>query len=146
MTLPLSYSRQYQNSDCLPTATGPARRPSGAGGGIRTPDPLITNQMLYQLSYASPDRLFIVAKTREIRVPRAEQAQGMTTDSRFQYKAPQVYRQRRFPRRLLPWVLAGFADSQAVERMNTGCYGDASAGGVLVMRTATCSKLSRPSQ
>ena len=24
----------------------------GAGEGIRTPDPLITNQMLYQLSYA----------------------------------------------------------------------------------------------
>ena len=107
---------------------------------------LRVKQALDQLSYASPDRLFIVAKTREIRVPRAEQAQGMTTDSRFQYKAPQVYRQRRFPRRLLPRVLAGFADSQAVERMNTGCYGDASADGVLVMRTATCSKLSRPSQ
>ncbi len=33
--------------------------PLGAGEGIRTPDPLITNQMLYQLSYASkyvPDR------------------------------------------------------------------------------------------
>ena len=26
---------------------------SGAGEGIRTPDPLITNQMLYRLSYAS---------------------------------------------------------------------------------------------
>ena len=26
---------------------------SGAGEGISTPDPLITNQMLYQLSYAS---------------------------------------------------------------------------------------------
>ena len=26
---------------------------SGAGEGIRTPDPLITNQVLYQLSYAS---------------------------------------------------------------------------------------------
>jgi hypothetical protein len=25
----------------------------GAGEGIRTPDPLITNQMLYRLSYAS---------------------------------------------------------------------------------------------
>ena len=30
---------------------------SGAGEGIRTPDPLITNQMLYQLSYASNTRL-----------------------------------------------------------------------------------------
>jgi hypothetical protein len=30
----------------------------GAGEGIRTPDPLITNQMLYQLSYASKIRLF----------------------------------------------------------------------------------------
>ena len=34
------------------------RRPAGkivpgAGEGIRTPDPLITNQMLYRLSYAS---------------------------------------------------------------------------------------------
>ncbi len=29
---------------------------SGAGEGIRTPDPLITNQMLYQLSYASRQR------------------------------------------------------------------------------------------
>ena len=27
----------------------------GAGGGSRTPDPLITNQLLYQLSYASPE-------------------------------------------------------------------------------------------
>ena len=37
----------------------PAARPrgppslTGAGEGTRTPDPLITNQMLYQLSYAS---------------------------------------------------------------------------------------------
>ena len=30
----------------------------GAGEGNRTPDPLITNQMLYQLSYASELRLF----------------------------------------------------------------------------------------
>jgi hypothetical protein len=29
---------------------------SGAGEGIRTPDPLITNQMLYRLSYASNSR------------------------------------------------------------------------------------------
>jgi hypothetical protein len=28
--------------------------PNGAGEGTRTPDPLITNQMLYQLSYAGP--------------------------------------------------------------------------------------------
>ena len=28
------------------------RRENGAGEGTRTPDPLITNQMLYQLSYA----------------------------------------------------------------------------------------------
>jgi hypothetical protein len=31
----------------------PENRFSGAGEGIRTPDPLITNQMLYRLSYAS---------------------------------------------------------------------------------------------
>jgi hypothetical protein len=33
---------------------------TGAGEGIRTPDPLITNQMLYQLSYASRRKLFIL--------------------------------------------------------------------------------------
>jgi hypothetical protein len=43
----------------------PAYRPlwpaqTGAGEGIRTPDPLITNQMLYQLSYASRRKLFIL--------------------------------------------------------------------------------------
>ena len=36
-----------------PKLNRPAR-PCGAGEGNRTPDPLITNQMLYQLSYASP--------------------------------------------------------------------------------------------
>ena len=40
----------------------------GAGGGIRTPDRLITNQMLYRLSYASPDLLFILAETRKTHV------------------------------------------------------------------------------
>ena len=33
-------------------AARPALSAHGAGEGIRTPDPLITNQMLYQLSYA----------------------------------------------------------------------------------------------
>ncbi len=32
---------------------------NGAGGGIRTPDLLITNQLLYQLSYASTINLII---------------------------------------------------------------------------------------
>ena len=37
-----------------PASLTPANRlNSGAGEGIRTPDPLITNQMLYRLSYAS---------------------------------------------------------------------------------------------
>ena len=35
---------------------------AGAGEGIRTPDPLITNQMLYQLSYASRRKLIIIQK------------------------------------------------------------------------------------
>ena len=35
------------------SAALPGKSLSGAGEGIRTPDPLITNQMLYQLSYAS---------------------------------------------------------------------------------------------
>ncbi len=33
---------------------------AGAGEGTRTPDPLITNQMLYQLSYASHCKLLII--------------------------------------------------------------------------------------
>ena len=36
----------------------------GAGEGIRTPDPLITNQMLYQLSYASELRLLRARGTK----------------------------------------------------------------------------------
>jgi hypothetical protein len=40
-----------------PNTLAPANRlNSGAGEGIRTPDPLITNQMLYRLSYASSSR------------------------------------------------------------------------------------------
>jgi hypothetical protein len=35
---------------------------SGAGGGIRTPDPLITNQMLYQLSYTGAFNSFQSSK------------------------------------------------------------------------------------
>jgi hypothetical protein len=37
----------------LASLTPANRLNSGAGEGIRTPDPLITNQMLYRLSYAS---------------------------------------------------------------------------------------------
>ncbi len=37
---------------------------TGAGEGIRTPDPLITNQMLYQLSYASRGRPLSPASTQ----------------------------------------------------------------------------------
>ncbi len=44
------------NFYAVPDRLPPNRLPealSGAGEGIRTPDPLITNQMLYRLSYAS---------------------------------------------------------------------------------------------
>ena len=37
-------------------------RRGGAGGRIRTPDLLITNQLLYQLSYTSTQRHFLTAK------------------------------------------------------------------------------------
>ena len=37
-------------------------RKGGAGGRIRTPDLLITNQLLYQLSYTSTQRHFLTAK------------------------------------------------------------------------------------
>ena len=40
---PVAQKRPVLPENCFP----------GAGEGIRTPDPLITNQMLYQLSYAS---------------------------------------------------------------------------------------------
>ena len=39
---------------------------TGAGEGIRTPDPLITNQMLYRLSYASRCKLTIILIGRQI--------------------------------------------------------------------------------
>ena len=53
----------------MPCLTGllPYRLPealSGAGEGIRTPDPLITNQMLYRLSYASTWIPCALANTR----------------------------------------------------------------------------------
>ncbi len=44
----------YRGCCCRKDSAPPGNRfPLGAGEGIRTPDPLITNQMLYQLSYAS---------------------------------------------------------------------------------------------
>ena len=64
VTLPLSYSRQKSRARRLGSSNEPAPR-NGAGGGSRTPDPLITNQMLYQLSYASRDPLlYIIAEQR----------------------------------------------------------------------------------
>ena len=39
--------------ECLSYGVTRRHHETGAGEGIRTPDPLITNQMLYQLSYAS---------------------------------------------------------------------------------------------
>ena len=42
------------------SARSSAFRRTGAGEGIRTPDPLITNQMLYQLSYASRHKHIII--------------------------------------------------------------------------------------
>jgi hypothetical protein len=60
VTLPLSYSRL---KPCSSVAASPIK--DGAGEGTRTPDRLITNQMLYQLSYAGartdPFRLAQVA-------------------------------------------------------------------------------------
>ncbi len=41
-----------------PQLAAPAQ--AGAGEGIRTPDPLITNQMLYRLSYASGHKPIIL--------------------------------------------------------------------------------------
>ena len=43
-------------------------RKNGAGGQTRTDDLLITNQLLYQLSYAGQAAIFIVARTKQRRV------------------------------------------------------------------------------
>ena len=53
VTLPLSYSRQKSRARRLVSSNEPAPR-NGAGGGTRTPDPLITNQMLYQTELRQP--------------------------------------------------------------------------------------------
>ena len=51
----------FPTSACLLNSfAAPLAQPDGAGEGIRTPDPLITNQMLYQLSYASRCKLTII--------------------------------------------------------------------------------------
>ena len=44
----------------LPAPFAAVLAQTGAGEGIRTPDPLITNQMLYRLSYASRRKLTII--------------------------------------------------------------------------------------
>jgi hypothetical protein len=46
----LQFYPEPGRTHALSRSVAPSR---GAGEGIRTPDPLITNQMLYQLSYAS---------------------------------------------------------------------------------------------
>ena len=51
----------------LPTQT-PARCCAGAGGGIRTPDRLITNQLLYRTELRQPDKNGSVARP----VPRGQ--------------------------------------------------------------------------
>jgi hypothetical protein len=43
----------------MPFAAGRPAAGTGAGEGIRTPDHLITNQALYQLSYAGPPSIII---------------------------------------------------------------------------------------
>lgn len=43
---------EYQNGTRLPRQSVEAPNVDGAGERIRTPDQLITNQLLYQLSYA----------------------------------------------------------------------------------------------
>ena len=44
----------------LPVSSAARLAQTGAGEGIRTPDPLITNQMLYRLSYASDRKSTII--------------------------------------------------------------------------------------
>ena len=52
-------------------------RTERAGEGIRTPDPLITNQMLYRLSYASPHKPKIIPRW----VPNHKGALGSDADT-----------------------------------------------------------------
>ena len=68
---------------------------SGAGEGIRTPDPLITNQMLYRLSYASN-----WGKARL----RANLSHGSLPDVRdnyIKYHSVKFWRNKSFP-----WVVS----------------------------------------
>ena len=55
--MPEKFGMECVGKTCCVTAAATCRKilflVSGAGEGIRTPDPLITNQMLYRLSYAS---------------------------------------------------------------------------------------------
>ena len=44
----------------------PAMKVFRAGGGIRTPDRLITNQLLYQLSYTSNLKVWVVQSTTQL--------------------------------------------------------------------------------
>jgi hypothetical protein len=59
LTIGLAKAKSLKPNHSKPTANRNVHRLledasfSGAGEGIRTPDPLITNQMLYRLSYAS---------------------------------------------------------------------------------------------
>ncbi len=57
VTLPLSYSRNILAHGLATLSRSSRPGPSGAGERTRTPDRLITNQMLYQLSYAGPNDL-----------------------------------------------------------------------------------------
>jgi hypothetical protein len=59
--------KAYKTCPRIPVVRRPLSAPAraalaqaGAGEGIRTPDPLITNQMLYQLSYASRHKPIIL--------------------------------------------------------------------------------------
>ena len=84
--------RDYGRIASPRSPTGP-RRPGhslvtwkhslGAGEGIRTPDPLITNQLLYRTELRQPDQTKILAQL----VPQGNRPVDSKTFSRFRTKA-----------------------------------------------------------
>ncbi len=70
-SLPKRCLELYWNSLCIvwmaPTSPCFAFVATGAGEGIRTPDPLITNQPLYRTELRQPDKFLILAHTMPAR-------------------------------------------------------------------------------
>ena len=59
-------SAPFGRSGTLPIIKLPVKNRNGAGGRTRTPDLLITNQLLYQLSYTSVERSINISQKNTV--------------------------------------------------------------------------------